>query len=169
MWLFYEVTYSNINRFLFDCGISELNDYFQRYAKQNHNKGIAKTWVLVNDNNQEIPVGYYSITMSELQRESLSDNLKKGFPRYPLPVIKIAKLAIDKQFQGQKLGELLLIDIFKRCIKVSQNIGVVGFLVDATNERAKKFYIKHGFSPLVTTPLSLFLPMKNILDLDFNV
>lgn len=100
-----------------------------------------------------------------MQRESLSDELKKGFPRYPLPVIRIGKLAVDKQLQGQQLGELLLIDIFKRGIKISQDIGVVGFLVDAINERAKDFYLKYNFSPSVDSPLSLFLPMKIVLAL----
>ena len=168
VWSFSEVTNLNLNRSLFDCGISELNDYLQRYARQNHKKGIAKTWVMVNSNNEQVPVGYYSISMAELQRESLSDEEKKGFPRYPLPVIRIGKLAVDKQFQGQRLGELLLVDIFKRGIRISQDIGVVGFLVDAINERAKQFYLKYGFSPLVNSPLSLFLPMTRISQLNFN-
>ena len=168
VWSFFEVTNLNLNRSLFDCGISELNDYLQRYARQNHKKGIAKTWVMVNSNNEQVPVGYYSISMAELQRESLSDEEKKGFPRYPLPVIRIGKLAVDKQLQGQRLGELLLVDIFKRGIRISQDIGVVGFLVDAINERAKQFYLKYGFSPLVNSPLSLFLPMTRISQLNFN-
>ncbi len=168
VWSFYEVTNLNLNRSLFDCGISELNDYLQRYARQNHKKGIAKTWVMVNSNNEQVPVGYYSISMAELQRESLSEEEKKGFPRYPLPVIRIGKLAVDKQLQGQRLGELLLVDIFKRGIRISQDIGVVGFLVDAINERAKQFYLKYGFSPLVNSPLSLFLPMTRISQLNFN-
>ncbi len=168
VWSFYEVTNLNLNRSLFDCGISELNDYLQRYARQNHKKGIAKTWVMVNSNNEQVPVGYYSISMAELQQESLSDEQKKGFPRYPLPVIRIGKLAVDKQLQGQRLGELLLVDIFKRGIRISQDIGVVGFLVDAINERAKQFYLKYGFSPLVNSPLSLFLPMTRISQLNLN-
>jgi GNAT superfamily N-acetyltransferase len=164
-WLFYEVTNSNLNRTLFDCGIFELNDYLQRYARQNHKKGVAKTWVMVKDDNEQIPIGYYSISMAELKQESLSDEVKKGFPRYPLPVIRVGKLAVDKQFQGQQLGELLLVDIFQRGSKISQEIGVVGFLVDAINEKAKHFYLKYGFTPLIDSPLSLFLPMRNILDL----
>lgn len=168
VWSFYEVTNLNLNRSLFDCGISELNDYLQRYARQNHKKGIAKTWVMVNSNNEQVPVGYYSISMAELQQESLSDEQKKGFPRYPLPVIRICKLAVDKQLQGQRLGELLLVDIFKKGIRISQDIGVVGFLVDAINERAKQFYLKYGFSPLVNSPLSLFLPMTRISQLNLN-
>ena len=168
VWSFYEVTNLNLNRSLFDCGISELNDYLQRYARQNHKKGIAKTWVMVNSNNEQVPVGYYSISMAELQQESLSDEQKKGFPRYPLPVIRIGKLAVDKKSQGQRLGELLLVDIFKRGIRISQDIGVVGFLVDAINERAKQFYLKYGFSPLVNSPLSLFLPMTRISQLNLN-
>jgi GNAT superfamily N-acetyltransferase len=165
VWLFYEVTEPNIDRGGFDCGIAELNDYLQRYAKQNHKKGVAKTWVLVNSDNRQIPVGYYSISMAELQRENLPDEVKKGFPRYPLPVIRIGKLAVDKRWQGQNLGELLLIDVFKRGTKISQDIGVIGFLVDAINERAKQFYLKYGFATLIENQLSLFLPINKILNL----
>lgn len=80
-WLFCEVTNPNLNRSFFDCGISELNDYFKRYAKQNHQKGIAKTWVMINTNKPEIPIGYYSLSMAEIQRNNLSDEMKKGLPR----------------------------------------------------------------------------------------
>lgn len=168
VWLFYEVTEPNIDRGDFDCGIVELNDYLQRYAKQNHKRGVAKTWVLVNSDNQRIPIGYYSISMAELQRENLPDEVKKGFPRYPLPVIRIGKLAVDKRWQGKNLGELLLIDVFRRGIKISQDIGVIGFLVDAINERAKRFYLKYGFTALVDFPLSLFLPITRISSLISN-
>ncbi len=161
-WLFCEVTNSNLNRSLFDCGILELNDYLQKYAKQNHKKGIAKTWVMVDSNNSEIPVAYYSISMAEIQRENLSDEMKKGLPRYPLPVIRIAKLAVDIDSQGQRLGGLLLVDIFQRSLKIAQDIGVIGFLVDAINEKAKSFYLRYGFTPLIDSPLSLFLPIKSI-------
>ena len=106
-WLFCEVTNPNLNRSGFDCGIVELNDYLKRYAKQNHKKGIAKTWVIVNSDNPEIPLGYYSLSMAEIQKDNLSEEMKKGLPRYPLPVVRIAKLAVNKDSQGQRLGELL--------------------------------------------------------------
>jgi GNAT superfamily N-acetyltransferase len=168
VWLFYEVTNSVLNRSCFDCGISELNDYLQRYAGQNHKKGVAKTWVMVNQDRPEVPVGYYSISMADLQQMSLSPEEKKGFPKYPLPVIKIGKLAVDRQFQGQRLGELLLVDVFRRGIRISKEIGVVGFFVDAIDERAKRFYLKYGFISLIDAPLSLFLPMKKIIGLNLG-
>lgn len=164
-WLFCEVTNPNLNRSLFDCGITELNYYLQKYAKQNHKKGIAKTWVMVNTNNPEIPIGYYSLSMAEIQRDNLSDEMKKGLPRYPLPVVRIAKLAVDKNYQGQRLGELLLVDIFQRSLKIAQDIGVIGFLVDAINQKAKQFYLKYGFIPLIDSSLSLFLPINSVKSL----
>ena len=165
-WLFCEVTNPNLNRSCFDCGIVELNDYLKRYAKQNHKKGIAKSWVMVNSNNPEIPVGYYSLSMAEIQKDNLSEEMKKGLPRYPLPVVRIAKLAVNKDSQGQRLGELLLVDIFQRSLKIAQDIGMIGFLVDAINEKAKQFYLKYGFTPLIDSPLSLFLPINSILSLN---
>ncbi len=95
----------------FDCGISELNEYLKKYAKQNDKKGIAKTWVAILDgnNNRDI-LGYYAISMAELKQDSLPEDYRQKLPRYPLPVIKIGKLAVDKSRQGKRLGETLLIN-----------------------------------------------------------
>ena len=64
------------------------------------------------------------------------------------------------------MGELLLVDIFQRSLKIAQDLGMIGFLVDAINEKAKQFYLKYGFTPLIDSPLSLFLPINSILSLN---
>jgi len=110
--------------------------------QQNHKKGIAKTWVAIPQSGENEVVGYYSISMAELKRESLPNQSTKGLPRYPILVMRIGKLAVTQTMQGKHLGETLLVDAFAKVIRLSEDIGVT---VDALNESAKAFYLKYGF------------------------
>jgi predicted GNAT family N-acyltransferase len=147
----------------FDCGVSELNEYLKKYAKQNDNKGISKTWVAISalNDNRDI-VGYYSISMAELKQDLLPEDYRQKLPRYPLPVIRIGKLAVDLSMQGKRLGETLLMDALYRGIRLANDIGVYGFTVDAINEKAKTFYLNYGFIPLKDNDSSLFISLKNL-------
>jgi ribosomal protein S18 acetylase RimI-like enzyme len=153
---------NRVNRDRFDCGIPELNDYLQKYARQNQTKGIAKTIVALTDNSETSIAGYYAISMAELQNESLPESDRKKLPRYPIPAVRLAKLAVDRSFQGQGIGKELLIHALHRAVTLSQEIGVFAVLVDATNEAAKTFYLKYGFTSLPEQPLTLFLPIATI-------
>ena len=164
VWIFCPVDDKRVIRDNFDCGVTELNEYLLQYAKQNHNKGIAKTWVAISEQKNGEVAGYYSISMASLQRESLPSNYRQGLPRYPLPVIRLGKLAVTRSRQNQGLGEMLLIDAFNRGVKLSQDIGMLGVIVDALNAQAKRFYLKYGFIELEDNTLSLFIPLKKILE-----
>ncbi|OBQ08131.1 MAG: acetyltransferase [Anabaena sp. LE011-02] len=146
----------------FDCGVSELNEYLKKYAKQNDKKGIAKTWIAILDDKEGDALGYYSISMAELKQDTLPEDYRQKLPRYPLPVIRIGKLAVDKSMQGKGLGETLLVDALTRGIRLADDIGVYGFTVDAINENAKNFYLSYGFIPLCDQQLSLFISLKNL-------
>jgi len=146
----------------FDCGVSELNEYLKKYAKQNDKKGIAKTWIAILDDKEGDALGYYSISMAELKQDTLPEDYRQKLPRYPLPVIRIGKLAVDKSTQGKGLGETLLVDALTRGIRLADDIGVYGFTVDAINENAKNFYLSYGFIPLCDQQLSLFISLKNL-------
>lgn len=145
----------------FDCGVSELNEYLKKYAKQNDKNGIAKTWVAILDNNVDV-LGYYAISMAELKQDTLPEDYRQKLPRYPLPVIRIGKLAVAKSMQGKGLGETLLVDALTRGKRLADDIGVYGFTVDAINENAKNFYLSYGFIPLCDQQLSLFISLKNL-------
>ena len=162
-WIICSIAVPGAIRDNFDCGIPQLNEYLQKYAKQNHKKGIAKTWIAVPQSGNNEVLGYYSISMAELKQESLPTQLTKGLPRYPIPVIRIGKLAVAQTMQGKGLGETLLVDAFAKAIRLSEDIGVFGVTVDALNESAKAFYLKYGFIPLEDNELSLFIALKNIL------
>jgi predicted GNAT family N-acyltransferase len=163
-WIFCSIDDSRVIRDNFNCGVPELNQYLQKYARQNQRKGIAKTWVAIPQDGDGQVAGYYSISMAELQLELLPENYRKGLPRYPLPVMRIGKLAVTQSMQGKRLGETLLVDAFNRVIRLSEDIGVLGVIVDALNEQAKGFYLQYGFISLEGDELSLFIPITRILE-----
>ena len=161
-WIFCPID-GSVGKDAFDCGIPELNEYLQQYASQNHKKGMAKTFVAIPQAGDRIVAGYYSVSMSQIERESLPENHSKGLPRYPVPALLIGKLAVDKSMQGRGLGEELLVSALKKAARISAEVGIFAVRVDAINQQAKNFYLKYGFIPFQDNTMKLFLPMKVIL------
>ena len=148
----------------FDCGIDELNKYFRQYAFPNDKKNIGKSFVAVNQDDQLCPIGFYTISMAHILFEELPEEMKKGLPRYPVPALRIGKLAIDKNFQKQGIGAFLLKDAFLKATNLSTKIGLKCVLVDALNDQAKSFYLKFGFLQFPSNRLTLVLPIETIID-----
>jgi predicted GNAT family N-acyltransferase len=147
----------------FDCGYPVLDDYIKKYAKQNHEKGIAKTFVAIDDSSSLQVKGFYTLSASTIEFESLSDSAQKGLPAYPIPAILIGKLAVDSAAKGQGLGTELLVDALLRVVKAAQDVAVFAVRVDAIDSKARDFYLKYEFIPFQDHPLSLFLPIKTII------
>ena len=147
----------------FDCGYPVLNNYLKKYARQNHEKGIAKTFVAISQAKSLRIDGYYTVSASVIEFASLPKSYQKGMPTYPIPAILIGKLAVDNSVKGQGLGGELLVDALFRAVKASQEIGIFAVRVDALDLTAKEFYLKYEFIPFQAQTLSLFLPIKTIL------
>lgn len=147
----------------FDCGYPSLNDYLKKYARQNHLKGIAKTFVAVPASGGLKVDGYYTVSASIIEYEFLPDSYQRGIPAYPIPAILIGKLAVDRPIKGQGLGSELLVDALKRAVHAAQEIGIYAVRVDAIDLQALEFYLKHEFIPFQDRQLSLFLPMETII------
>ncbi len=146
----------------FDCGNPVLDDYLKKYARQNHESGIAKTFVAIDRSDLAKIDGFYTVSASDIEFESLPELTRKKMPAYPIPAILIGKLAVDKSAQGQGLGRELIVNALLRSVRIAQEIGVFAVRVDAIDLKAKEFYLKYGFVRLQDKPLSLFLPIKNI-------
>lgn len=146
----------------FDCGNKELNHYLSRYARQNHRKGINKAFVATKSATPLKIDGYYTISSSNIAFASFPESERKGIPNYPIPCALIGRLAVDISCQGQGLGSELLVNALIRIVNASQEIGIYAVRVDAINETAKQFYLKHEFIPFLDSPLSLFLPLQTI-------
>lgn len=150
------------NRKDFDCGNQVLNDYLRRYARQNDKSGINKTFVATKADTPTIIDGYYTISSSIIDFVSMPEDIKKKLPAYPISAALIGRLAVDSFCQGEGLGSELLINALLRIVRVSEEMGIYAVRVDAIDERAKQFYLKHEFIPFEDNPLSLFLPLKTI-------
>lgn len=145
----------------FDCGEEALNSYLRRYARQNHERNIARTFVFVDKNNRVL--GYYSLASASIEFESLPAAHAKHAPKYPVPAVRIARLAVDRSIKGKGLGGKLLADALQRILTASSEVAVKVVLVDAKNEAAIEFYRHYGFMGLVDAPKTLFLPIETVI------
>lgn len=144
----------------FDCGVSALNDYLKKYALQNQKKDAARTYVATRGNRI---VAYYSLAYGSVTLEEAPQSVRSGFPRHPIPVILLARLAVDSTEQGSGLGVALLKDALLRTIQAAEIAGLRAMLVYAKDDSAKRFYEKFGFEPSPIDAYHLFLRLSDIL------
>jgi GNAT superfamily N-acetyltransferase len=146
------------DRTSFDCGAPALNLYLRNYALQNQKKGIVRNYVTTRIGSKAI-VAYYSLVYAAIDQKRLPAKLVKGLGKYDLPVMLLARLAVDHREQGEGLGKTLLKDAILRTIQAAEIAGLKLLLVHAKDGAAAEFYRKHGFEPVVDDPLKLFLPV----------
>lgn len=149
------------DRAVFDCGDDALNQFLHRHARKSHEKGGAKTYLAVSDNNQKI-LGYYSLSPASIAYEHAPEVVKRGLARHEVPVFRLSRLAVDVSVQGQGLGGQLLLAAGRRCLLVATQAGGVALLIEAKNEQVARWYVSFGAVPLLDAPLSLLLPFKTI-------
>lgn len=138
----------------FACGIEALDVYLRRFARQHAETNVSRTYVAA----EGVAIhGFYSLAMSAIRRDNLPSKYLTRFPNFPLPVARLARLAVDSRYQRQGLGELLLSDALKRCLRLSQEIGMIGVIVDAKDEKARGWYERYEFDRLPDAPLTLWL------------
>ena len=145
------------DRAAFACGEPSLNDFLKRYARQNDERGLGRTYVAVIRDEPRI-YGYYTIASGAVSFDAIPEKL----PRYPIPVLHLGRLAVDEAAQGQRLGNILLLDALRRAVTLAGQVGIYGVEVNALNETAKTFYLKYGFTPLLDDALHLWISLKAI-------
>lgn len=145
----------------FDCGNTDLNRYLLQTARQHIDKGISRTFVLVDDEDPSQILGFYTLAFCEIFINKLPVKWAKKLPERP-PATKLARLAVVKHMQQKGLGTHMMIDAMDKVLKVSEHIGIIGFFVDAKNDEAASFYSQFGFIPLPDSPLELFLPIETL-------
>lgn len=130
------------DRTSFVCGDIELDRFFQRFAGQNQFRHhIGSTYVAVTENQI---AGFVTVSPGEVAADAISSALRKKLPAYPVPVLRIARLAVDKRFQGLGIGKLLSRAMFELALEVRDRIGCAGIVVDAKTS-AVSFYQRLGF------------------------
>jgi predicted GNAT family N-acyltransferase len=143
----------------FDCGVEPLNRYLKTLAAQHRSKGIATSFVLIQTDQRARILGYYSLSAASLAFERLTDNDRKGLPNYPIPAVRIGRLAVALAARGQGLGELLLQNAIKRVLQARMTLGVYAVIVDAKDAAAERFYMKYGFRLCDQNSAQLYLPL----------
>ena len=143
----------------FDCGREELNRYLIRYAWQNQQAGAAQSYMGMVG---EAIAGYYTLAVGQVTLENAPERLKKGLAKHPVPIMLLARLAVDHSWQGQGVGKALLRDTMQRTLQAADIAGIRAFSVHAKDEEARRFYDHFDFLPSPTDPMHLFVLLKDV-------
>lgn len=141
----------------FNCGEPSLDDWLKRRALANHLNGASRTFVVMDS--EQCVLGYYALAAGAIAHQEATSAIRRNMPD-PVPVMVLARLAVDARAQGIKLGAALLQDAVARVQTVAENAGVRALLVHALNDRAKQFYEHYGFRESPVHPMTLMLAMK---------
>ncbi|GAB6041566.1 GNAT family N-acetyltransferase [Endothiovibrio diazotrophicus] len=144
----------------FDCGSPPLDRFLHRFALANQRADGAQTFVVCRGDQQV--VGYYSLAVGSVEHATAPSRLTKGLARHPVPVMLLARLAVDRQEQGRGLGRALLKDALLRILQAAEIAGIRAIITHAKDERAHRWYEQFDFEPSPTDPLHLFLLLKDL-------
>ena len=145
---------------VFSCGKPELDDWLIKKALKNHKRNNTRVFVVCDDNNKVI--GYYAIAMGSVQRESALSSLKRNSPN-PIPMVVLARLAVDEGYKGRGIGVGLLKDCVLRSVHAMNVVGGAGILVHAIDDEAKAFYKRFGFNE---SPIDAMTLMARVIDIE---
>lgn len=143
----------------FDCGDAALNEFLQRQAGQLARKGFGKTYVALADDGITV-LGYVTLSAGQVKSAALSSHLK--LPRYPVPMLRVGRLAVSLNARGRGLGQQLLGFALGLALDFSERVGLYAVVVDAKHEQAKAFYSAFGFLATLSDPLCLYLPIATL-------
>ena len=143
----------------FDCGQTALNQFLQRFALVNQKSNNAQTYVSCHSGSV---VGFYSLAVGSVEPSTAAPRVIKGIAQHPVPVMILARLAVDLQHQGAGLGKALLKDALLRTAQAAGIAGIRALLVHAKDEPARRWYLNWEFEPSPSDPFHLFLLMKDI-------
>lgn len=151
----------------FNCGKPDMNTYLARFAVKNMQLGLSRTWVLptvnTDHNTQKTGVAaYYSLASSTVNRESIPTD--KRLPSFPVSVVLLARLVVDKEFSGQRLGEKTLITALRKAVELTNTgLPALGVILDVLDEDALHFYQHYDmFEPFTDDPMRLFASMNTL-------
>lgn len=150
------------DRHAFDCGEDSLNQYLQRFARQDIQRQVNRVFVVSPSDDPDLIYGYYSLSASALVAASLPERLQRRLPRYPVPAVLLGRLAVATDQQGHGIGGIMLFNAMQRAMQASQVMAIYAIIVDALNDRAAEFYRQFGFISLPGQLRKLFLPIDTV-------
>ena len=143
---------------LFDCGRPELSDWLKRHARQAQGSGSARTFVVCD---ADRVVGYFSLTVGQIDTLEAPERVRRGMGQYPIPLILLARLAVDLDYQGRGLGVSLLQEAIRRAVIVSEHAGIRALLTHPIDAQADAFYRRFGFESTPGNDRQLILLLKD--------
>ena len=149
-------------RAAFDCGKAALNEFLRSFVTQYEERRLGRTFVAVRASDPETVSGYYTLAAGSIAFPQLPPEAARRLPRHPVPVVLLARLAVDRSAQGLGLGRTLLVDALQRALGLSASLGVFAVEVLAIDEDAANFYVKFGFTPLLNNVRHLYMPIRAV-------
>jgi len=143
----------------FDCGDPAMNDFFERYARQSHESGAAKTFLGIDNADNKSILGFYSLAPGALAYADMPAMVRRGLARHDVPGFRLAHIATDLRWQGQGVGGQLLGAAARRCLRAAAEVGGVALIIDAKNNRAARWYASYGAVPLSNKPLTFVMSL----------
>lgn len=144
---------------IFDCGNAQLTSWLIRHALTSQRADLARTYVALEG---EHVVGYLSLTTGSVRRDEAPKRYSRGMPAYPIPTILIARLAVDRRYQGRQHGSRLLAEALRLAVTASDAAAARLVVVDAIDERAAAFYRNRGFIDIPENPLRLYRRVSDV-------
>jgi GNAT superfamily N-acetyltransferase len=146
----------------FDCGDEALNEFLRRHARKSHDLGGAKTFLAIDNADDKTILGFYSLSPASVDYARTPDIIRSKLARHDVPGFRLARLAVDRRWQGLGIGGQLLLAAGRRCLLAAAEVGGVVLVIDAKNETVAGWYASYGALPLLDAPLSLLLPLATI-------
>jgi GNAT superfamily N-acetyltransferase len=143
----------------FTCGQPELDRFLIRHALQAQQMNSSQTYVGLSG---QTVIGYYTIVAGEVRHADAPDRVIKGMPRYPIPLLVLARLAVHSDWQRRGIGAGLLLDALGRTLQVADMVGIRALAVHAKDDTAAAFYRHFGFISSPTDSRHLFMLIKDI-------
>ncbi len=145
----------------FDCGKPSLNDFLHSLVSRYEKRDLGRTYVAFQEGDPRV-LGYYTLASGAVGAESLPAKQAKKLPRHAVPVVLLARLAVDRGAQGKGLGGFLLRDALTRSLDLAEKVGIHAVVVDALDAVAKSLYERFGFLPLTDDVMRVFLPLSTL-------
>lgn len=146
----------------FRCGVPVLDTYLQPQASQHQRHGIATTHVLIDDGDPANILGHCSLAVAQLTLQDLQPADRRRLPAYPVPAVRLGRLAVASEAQGHGYGRLLLGHAMNCSLALRGQLGVRVLVVDALDERAAAFYRAFGFHETSDQARTLYLPLGRV-------
>lgn len=138
----------------FDCGVPLLDAWLQQRALANHQRGASRVFVTIDEHKRV--QGFYALAAGEITHAQAPGTIRRNMPE-PIPVVILARLAVNRSAQSKQIGRGLLRDAFMRASLAAEQIGIRAMLVHAKDDKSKRFYQRFGFVETPINPLTLIM------------